>query len=42
MDIFKKEDAMYARYMAGTLVHSRYQMRIGLIAAGDHGCPQGR
>ena len=41
-DCFKKEDAIYARFMAAAITAMRYQCRIGIIAAGDHGCPQGR
>ena len=39
-DCFKKEDALYARFMASAITAMRYQCRIGVIAAGDHGCPQ--
>ncbi len=33
---------MYARFMASAITAMRYQCRIGIIAAGDHGCPQVR
>ncbi|MEW5305299.1 MAG: hypothetical protein WDW36_007850 [Sanguina aurantia] len=42
MDIFKKEEALYARTVAASLTALQMQCRIGVIAAGDHGCPQGR
>ncbi|GAX80751.1 hypothetical protein CEUSTIGMA_g8186.t1 [Chlamydomonas eustigma] len=42
LDCFKKEDALYARFMASAITAMRYQCRIGIIAAGDHGCAQGR
>jgi site-specific DNA-cytosine methylase len=42
LDAFKKENALYARFMASAITALRYQCRIGIIAAGDHGCPQGR
>ncbi|KAG1677047.1 hypothetical protein FOA52_001217 [Chlamydomonas sp. UWO 241] len=42
MDCFKKENGLYARFMASAITAMRYQCRIGIAAAGDYGCPQGR
>lgn len=36
----KKEDARYARYMAGELVSMRYQCRMGVLSAGEFGSAQ--
>jgi DNA (cytosine-5)-methyltransferase 1 len=42
LDIFKKQDGMYAKFAAARLLNMRYQTRLGIIAALDHGAPQGR
>ncbi len=42
LDIFKKQDGMYAKFAASRLLNMRYQTRLGCIAACDHGAPQGR
>lgn len=42
LDIFKKQDGMYAKFAAARLLNMRYQTRLGCIAACDHGAPQGR
>ena len=39
-DMFKKEHGRYARFVAASLCAMRYQCRMGIIAAGDQGCPQ--
>ncbi|KAL6746411.1 hypothetical protein V8C86DRAFT_2944009 [Haematococcus lacustris] len=41
-DMFKKEDARYARFCTAALSSMGYQCRIGVLLAGDYGCPQGR
>ena len=40
--MFKKEKGRYARFVAASLCSHRYQCRIGVLAAGDYGCPQVR
>ncbi|BDA50272.1 probable DNA (cytosine-5)-methyltransferase 3 [Coccomyxa sp. Obi] len=42
LDIFKKQDGMYAKFAASRLLNMRYQTRLGCIAACDQGAPQGR
>ena len=42
VDIFKKEDGMYAKSAMASLLSMRYQVRAGIIAACDHGVPQSR
>ncbi|PSC69902.1 BTB POZ and MATH domain-containing 2-like isoform A [Micractinium conductrix] len=41
-DILKKEDAHYLKFAMGSLLDMRYQVRSGLVAAGNHGVAQGR
>lgn len=42
VDIFKKEDGMYAKSAMASLLSMRYQVRAGIIAACDQGVPQSR
>ena len=42
LDILKKEDGTYAKSAMASLLTMRYQVRIGVIAACDHGVPQSR
>ena len=41
-DILKKEDGAYLKYAMGSMLDIRYQVRAGLLAAGNFGVPQGR
>ncbi|EFN55234.1 hypothetical protein CHLNCDRAFT_52630 [Chlorella variabilis] len=41
-DILKKEDGLYIKYAMGSMLNMRYQVRVGLLAAGNFGVPQGR
>ena len=41
-DILKKEDGAYLKYAMGSMLDIRYQVRSGLLAAGNFGVPQGR
>ncbi|PRW44284.1 DNA (cytosine-5)-methyltransferase CMT1 isoform A [Chlorella sorokiniana] len=41
-DILKKEDGAYIKYAMGSMLDMRYQVRVGQLAAGNFGVPQGR
>ncbi|KAI3428460.1 hypothetical protein D9Q98_007286 [Chlorella vulgaris] len=41
-DILKKEDGLYIKYAMGSMLNMRYQVRVGMLAAGNFGVPQGR
>lgn len=40
LDMAKKENGRYARFATASLTAMRYQVRIGVLAAGDYGVPQ--
>jgi site-specific DNA-cytosine methylase len=42
LDILSKENGMYAKYATARLLQQRYQTRLGMIPAGEHGVAQGR
>ena len=42
LDIFKKQNGMYVKMAATTLLGMDYQTRTGIIAAAHQGAPQGR
>jgi site-specific DNA-cytosine methylase len=42
LDILKKEDGLYAKFAAATLVNLRYQTRTGLVCSAYYGVPQVR
>ena len=42
LDIFKKQNGMYVKMAATTLLGMDYQTRTGVIAAAHQGAPQGR
>lgn len=39
-DIYKKEDAKYARFTLMTMLLHGYQGRAGILTAGNYGTPQ--
>lgn len=41
-DIYKKEDAKYARFTLVTMLQHGYQTRAGILTAGNYGAPQVR